>query len=87
MTEKPLIGWKAIADFLGWTFSKAKSKRQQLKEARIIFPTLTGRPPNRKRVIIVYPSLLIDWLSLNFPETGSMMQGLITIDRFNFEGE
>jgi hypothetical protein len=59
--EKALVGWKAIADFLGWTVSKAMSRRKELREAEIIFATLKGKPPNRRRVVFTFPSLLIKW--------------------------
>jgi hypothetical protein len=61
MEEKALIGWKAIADFLGWTVSKTVSHRKELREAEVIFNTLKGRPPNRRRVVFSFPSLLMNW--------------------------
>ncbi len=61
MEEKALVGWKAIADFLGWSLSKAMSHRKELREAEVIFNTLKGKPPNRRRVVFTFPSLLINW--------------------------
>jgi len=61
LEETALVGWKAIADFLGWTLSKTISHRKELREAEIIFTTLKGRPPNRRRVVFSFPSLLISW--------------------------
>jgi hypothetical protein len=64
MEEKALVGWKAIAEFLGWTVSKAMSRRKELSEAEIIFATLKGKPPNRRRVVFTFPSLLIKWCKI-----------------------
>jgi hypothetical protein len=61
MEEKALVGWKAIADFLGWTVSKAMSHRDDLSEEEILFKTLKGKPPNRRRVVFSFRSLLIKW--------------------------
>jgi len=61
LEEKALVGWKAIADFLGWTLSKTMSHRRELREAEIIFNTLKGKPPNRRRVVFTFPSLLMKW--------------------------
>ncbi len=61
MEEKVHVGWKAIADFLGWTVSKTMAHRKDLREAEIIFNTLKGKPPNRRRVVFSFPSLLINW--------------------------
>ena len=66
MTEKALVGWKAIAEFLGWTLSKTMKYSQELHREGIIFRTLKGRPPNRRRVIFTFPSLLIFWVSERF---------------------
>jgi len=56
--ERALVGWKAIADFLGCPVSTAMSKRHKFREAGIIFSRLQGSPPNRRRVIFTLPSLL-----------------------------
>ena len=61
MEQKALVGWKAIADFLGWTVSKTVAHRKDLREAEIIFHTLKGKPPNQRRVVFTFPSLLINW--------------------------
>ena len=41
---KALVGWKAIAQFLGWTLSKTVSKRREMREAGIILDALKGKP-------------------------------------------
>jgi len=61
MEEKAIVGWKAIADFLCWTVSKTMAHRKELRDAGIIFNTLKGKPPNRRKVVFTFPSLLIDW--------------------------
>ena len=63
MTEKALVGWKAIADFLGWTLSKTMKYSKELRTLGIVFQTLKGKPPNRRRVIFTFPFVLILWLS------------------------
>jgi hypothetical protein len=63
LTGNALVGWKAIADFSGWALSKPVSYRKELYEAGIIFSTLKGKPPNRRRVVFTFPMLLIFWLS------------------------
>jgi hypothetical protein len=56
--ETALIGWKEIARFLGWSLSKAKSRRKEWADYGVIFYTLRGRPPNRHKVVCAFPSIL-----------------------------
>jgi hypothetical protein len=60
--EQALIGWAEIARYLGWTKSKTLSRRKELREYGIIFHTLVGKPPNRRRRVFTFPSLLLRWL-------------------------
>ena len=60
---KALVGWKAIADFLGWTLSKTMKYSQELRARGVVFKTLKGKPPNRRKVVFTFPIMLISWLS------------------------
>ena len=66
MTEKALVGWKSIAEFLDWTLSKTMKYSKELRREGIILRTLKGRPPNRKWVVFTFPSLLMFWASERF---------------------
>jgi hypothetical protein len=52
--ETALIGWNEIARYLGWTKSKTLSRRQELKKYGIIFHTLVGKPPNRRKRVFYF---------------------------------
>lgn len=58
--EKPLRGWKAIAEFSGWSESKAKRLREELQESEVIFYEFTGRPPRKS--VKAYPSDLKEFV-------------------------
>jgi hypothetical protein len=62
--ETALVGWAEIARYLGWTKSKTLSRRQELKKYGIIFHTLVGKPPNRRKRVFTFPSLLLRWLMI-----------------------
>ena len=56
--ETALIGWKAIADYLGWSLSKTISRRKEWQEYGVIFYTIFGKPPNRHKRVCAFPSLI-----------------------------
>lgn len=62
MQEEPLVGWVQIAKYLGWTYDKAIKRIKEFRERGILFETLRGRPPKRRRIIFTYPSLLREYL-------------------------
>jgi len=62
VTERALIGWKAIAEMFGVTERTMKARRKELLEIGVIFYMNHGRPP-RKRVC-AFPSLLMRWTVL-----------------------
>jgi hypothetical protein len=57
--EVALVGWEEIARFLGWSVSKAKSRRKAW--AGILFYTFQGKPPNRHKMVFTFPSILQKW--------------------------
>ena len=52
--ERPLVGWDAIADFVGWSISKAKSHRKQLMSAGCLKYEFKGKPP--RKYAVAWPS-------------------------------
>jgi hypothetical protein len=66
--EKALVGWKAIAEFLGWTLSKTMRYSRELRREEIVLRTLKGRPPNRRWVVFTFPAWLMYWVSDHFRE-------------------
>jgi len=62
--EQALIGWREIARFLRWTESKVLSRRKELRDYGILFHTYVGKPPNRRKVVFTFPSLIQRWLIL-----------------------
>jgi hypothetical protein len=55
MTDRVLTGWKEIAEFMGWSESKAKRKKDELLKAGVIFyltaQLTSGRIENHDRTI------------------------------------
>ena len=69
MTEETaLIGWEEIARFLGWKTRKAKLRRKVWSESGVIFYTYFGRPPNRRRMVCAFPSILQRYIILTSTE-------------------
>jgi hypothetical protein len=60
MTERALMGWREIAEFMRWSESKAKRKKDELLKAGVIFYSRTGRPPILS--VQAFPAVLQDWI-------------------------
>jgi hypothetical protein len=44
-TENARSGWQALADYVGCSISKLKSRREELVKCGVVIPKLMGRPP------------------------------------------
>jgi hypothetical protein len=57
MTEETaLIGWKAIADYLGWSLSKTISRRKEWQECGVFFiPSSENLPIDIKGFALSLP--------------------------------
>lgn len=65
MTEETaIITYEEIAKYLGWSRSKLMARRNELKEAGVVFLTWRGRPPHRSKVACCFPSILQRWIIL-----------------------
>jgi hypothetical protein len=60
--EEALVGWDEICSFLRCELSS--SQRRRLRDAKVIFNRLEGRPPNRRKKIFTFPSLLQRYLMI-----------------------
>ena len=58
-SEPALMGWKAIARFLGVSECKAKSWRSELASLDIIFQLREGNPS--RRYVCAWPRILRRW--------------------------
>ena len=56
--EEPIIGLKNIAEYVYLSPETIKKKSKQWQKQGILIARLRGKPPNRHKVIISYPSLL-----------------------------
>lgn len=57
--ENLLIGWKAIADYLGCCERTAKAKRDELSASGVIFYQRLGRPPQKR--VCAWPGKIRAW--------------------------
>jgi hypothetical protein len=58
MQEEPIIGLQAIADYLAVSLSTVKQHSRKWQDEKFLIARTIGRPPNRHKVIISYPSIL-----------------------------
>lgn len=58
-SERVLEGWEEIANFFGWSRSKAIAKKDELKTFGAIFYTRKGNPP--MLTVQAFPSVLRAW--------------------------
>ena len=56
--DRPIVGLDAIADYLVLGRNTVKAYSKDWQRQGLLIPRLIGSPPNRRRVIISYPSLL-----------------------------
>ncbi len=59
--ETAVQGWRAIAKTVGWSLRSAYRRRDELREAGVVFYRKTGRPP--KKAVFHFPSRLKDWIA------------------------
>ncbi len=58
---KPIDTWQGMADHLGRTVSWLKTHRKELRDQEVIFDKLIHRPPNRRKIVYTYSTLLEWW--------------------------
>jgi DNA-binding MarR family transcriptional regulator len=58
MQEEPIMTLQSIADFTGYSLATVKKHSREWQKKGFLIPRLFGRPPNRRKVIVSYPSLL-----------------------------
>jgi hypothetical protein len=58
MEEDPIIGLQSIADYLALSLSTVKKHSKEWQNKNFLIAKKIGRPPNRRKVVIAYPSIL-----------------------------
>ena len=58
MQEDPVIGLQAIANYLALSIHTVKKYSKQWQSDGFLIVRKVGRPPNRRKIIISYPSIL-----------------------------
>jgi DNA-binding MarR family transcriptional regulator len=58
MQEDPIVGLQAIANYLALSIYTVKKYSKKWQDEGFLINRKIGRPPNRRKVIISYPSIL-----------------------------
>jgi len=62
MTEKLLVGWQAIANYLGCSERTARRKAHELKRSGVVFYQWLGTPPQKR--VCAWPIMIRSWTSV-----------------------
>lgn len=58
MKEEPIVGLQSIADYMAFSLATVKKHSKEWQGKGFLIARKIGKPPNRRKVIIAYPSIL-----------------------------